>query len=59
MSSVDCITSIDIGTDGVAPAFILSKDLSFVGARMGPKDGVFVDVVCICLGSARMIFRKS
>lgn len=55
MTSIDGISSVNIRADRIPVARILAKDIRLVGAGVGPQNGVFVDVVCVCPAAARMI----
>ena len=59
MTSINGISPVYVCTDSVTFAFIVSKNLCFVGTGVGSQYGIFVDIVCVRTTSARMIFGKA
>ena len=59
MTSVNSISPVHIGTDGVSFAFIVSECVDLVCRCVGPEAGVFVDVVSIRGTSAWMVCGKA
>lgn len=59
MTSVNGISPVDVSTDSVSLAFIVSKSVCLVSRCMGPEASVFVDVIGICAAPAWVVCRKA
>lgn len=57
MGAVDLVTPVDVG--GEEPfSLALFEHLDFVGGCMGAEHEMLVDIVAVCDGTARMVWRE-
>ena len=59
MTPVDSISSIDICADCISLAFVASKYVCLMSARMGSENCVLIDIVSIGTASTGVVFGKA